>query len=113
MERATTSRAVPLQNRSFARRTRCVQLRLRVEEQWKIVDGIVRGGLRDRPAFPNYAAGSWRPTAAADLSAATAAPGASSYLTIGRPNGKLRPPVAIDAVARNRYRPSPAKASAT
>jgi glucose-6-phosphate 1-dehydrogenase len=38
-----------------------------VEEQWKIVDGIVGGWLRDRPAFPNYTAGSWGPRAAADL----------------------------------------------
>jgi glucose-6-phosphate 1-dehydrogenase len=38
-----------------------------VEEQWKIVDGIVGGWLRDRPAFPNYNAGSWGPRAAADL----------------------------------------------
>jgi glucose-6-phosphate 1-dehydrogenase len=38
-----------------------------VEEQWKIVDGIVGGWLRDRPAFPNYEAGSWGPRAASDL----------------------------------------------
>jgi glucose-6-phosphate 1-dehydrogenase len=38
-----------------------------VEEQWKIVDGIVGGWQRDRPAFPNYEAGSWGPRAAADL----------------------------------------------
>jgi glucose-6-phosphate 1-dehydrogenase len=38
-----------------------------VEEQWKIVDGMVGGWQRDRPAFPNYEAGSWGPRAAADL----------------------------------------------
>jgi glucose-6-phosphate 1-dehydrogenase len=38
-----------------------------VEEQWKIVDGIVGGWVRDRPAFPNYTAGSWGPRAATDL----------------------------------------------
>jgi glucose-6-phosphate 1-dehydrogenase len=38
-----------------------------VEEQWKIVDGIVGGWARDRPAFPNYTAGSWGPRAATDL----------------------------------------------
>jgi glucose-6-phosphate 1-dehydrogenase len=38
-----------------------------VEEQWKIVDGIVGGWQRDRPASPNYEAGSWGPRAAADL----------------------------------------------
>jgi glucose-6-phosphate 1-dehydrogenase len=38
-----------------------------VEEQWKIVDGIVGGWQRDRRAFPNYEAGSWGPRAAADL----------------------------------------------
>jgi glucose-6-phosphate 1-dehydrogenase len=38
-----------------------------VEEQWKIVDGIVGGWQRDRPAFPNYEAGTSGPRAAADL----------------------------------------------
>jgi glucose-6-phosphate 1-dehydrogenase len=38
-----------------------------VEEQWKIVDGIVSGWIRDRPAFPNYTAGSWGPRTAVDL----------------------------------------------
>jgi len=35
-----------------------------VEEQWKLVDAIVAAWSRDRPAFPNYAAGTWgSPTA--------------------------------------------------
>ena len=32
-----------------------------VEEQWSLVDSIVAGWARDRPAFPNYAAGTWGP----------------------------------------------------
>src|SRR5204862_4574235 len=32
-----------------------------VEEQWALVDAIVSGWARDRPAFPNYAAGTWGP----------------------------------------------------
>jgi glucose-6-phosphate 1-dehydrogenase len=38
-----------------------------VEEQWLLVDSIVAGWQRDRPAFPNYAAGSWGPPSANDL----------------------------------------------
>jgi glucose-6-phosphate 1-dehydrogenase len=38
-----------------------------VDEQWAIVDAIVAGWARDRPAFPNYAAGTWGPAAADDL----------------------------------------------
>jgi glucose-6-phosphate 1-dehydrogenase len=38
-----------------------------VEEQWAIVDAIVAAWRRDRPAFPNYAAGSWGPAAAKEL----------------------------------------------
>jgi len=38
-----------------------------VEEQWSIVDAIVAGWARDRPAFPNYAAGTWGPAAADEL----------------------------------------------
>ena len=38
-----------------------------VEEQWAIVDAIVAGWARDRPAFPNYAAGTWGPAAADEL----------------------------------------------
>jgi glucose-6-phosphate 1-dehydrogenase len=38
-----------------------------VEEQWSIVDAIVAGWARDRPAFPNYAAGTWGPAAAEEL----------------------------------------------
>ena len=32
-----------------------------VEEQWSLVDAIVAAWQRDRPAFPNYAAGTWGP----------------------------------------------------
>ena len=38
-----------------------------VEEQWALVDAIVAPWRRDRPAFPNYAAGTWGPAAADDL----------------------------------------------
>ena len=38
-----------------------------VEEQWKLVDSMVGGWSRDRPVFPNYAAGTWGPMAADEL----------------------------------------------
>jgi glucose-6-phosphate 1-dehydrogenase len=38
-----------------------------VEEQWALVDAVVAAWARDRPAFPNYAAGTWGPTAADEL----------------------------------------------
>ena len=38
-----------------------------VEEQWSLVDGIVEDWTRDRPAFPNYEAGTWGPEAAEEL----------------------------------------------
>jgi glucose-6-phosphate 1-dehydrogenase len=38
-----------------------------VEEQWKLVDAIVGAWGRDRPAFPDYAAGTWGPAAADEL----------------------------------------------
>ena len=38
-----------------------------VEEQWKLVDAIVGAWGRDRPTFPDYAAGSWGPRAADEL----------------------------------------------
>jgi glucose-6-phosphate 1-dehydrogenase len=38
-----------------------------VEEQWGLVDAIVAAWARDRPAFPNYSAGTWGPTAADEL----------------------------------------------
>jgi glucose-6-phosphate 1-dehydrogenase len=38
-----------------------------VEEQWALVDAIVATWARDRPAFPNYAAGSWGPASAEEL----------------------------------------------
>jgi glucose-6-phosphate 1-dehydrogenase len=38
-----------------------------VDEQWAIVDAIVASWKRDRPAFPNYAAGTWGPPSADEL----------------------------------------------
>jgi glucose-6-phosphate 1-dehydrogenase len=38
-----------------------------VEEQWALVDAIVAPWARDRPAFPNYAAGTWGPYSADEL----------------------------------------------
>jgi glucose-6-phosphate 1-dehydrogenase len=38
-----------------------------VEEQWSLVDTIVAAWGRDRPAFPNYAAGTWGPPSADEL----------------------------------------------
>ena len=32
-----------------------------IEEQWALVDAIVAFWQRDRPSFPNYAAGTWGP----------------------------------------------------
>jgi glucose-6-phosphate 1-dehydrogenase len=38
-----------------------------VDEQWALVDAIVSAWKRDRPSFPNYAAGTWGPPAAEEL----------------------------------------------
>jgi glucose-6-phosphate 1-dehydrogenase len=38
-----------------------------VDEQWALVDAIVAAWQRDRPAFPNYAAGDWGPPSASEL----------------------------------------------
>ena len=38
-----------------------------IEEQWALVDAIVAFWQRDRPAFPNYAAGTWGPAASDEL----------------------------------------------
>jgi glucose-6-phosphate 1-dehydrogenase len=38
-----------------------------VDEQWALVDAIVSAWKRDRPSFPNYAAGTWGPPTADDL----------------------------------------------
>jgi glucose-6-phosphate 1-dehydrogenase len=38
-----------------------------VEEQWSLVDAMVAPWARDRPAFPNYPAGTWGPPSADDL----------------------------------------------
>jgi glucose-6-phosphate 1-dehydrogenase len=38
-----------------------------IEEQWALVDAIVAFWQRDRPSFPNYAAGTWGPTGSDEL----------------------------------------------
>jgi glucose-6-phosphate 1-dehydrogenase len=38
-----------------------------VEEQWALVDAMVAPWKRDRPHFPNYAAGTWGPATADEL----------------------------------------------
>ena len=38
-----------------------------VEEQWSLVDAIGAAWRRDRPAFPNYGAGTWGPASAEEL----------------------------------------------
>jgi glucose-6-phosphate 1-dehydrogenase len=38
-----------------------------VEEQWALVDAIIAAWARDRPAFPNYPAGTWGPPSADEL----------------------------------------------
>ncbi len=38
-----------------------------VDEQWALVDAIIASWQRDRPAFPNYAAGDWGPPSANEL----------------------------------------------
>jgi glucose-6-phosphate 1-dehydrogenase len=38
-----------------------------IEEQWALVDAIVAFWQRDRPSFPNYAAGTWGPSASDEL----------------------------------------------
>jgi glucose-6-phosphate 1-dehydrogenase len=38
-----------------------------IEEQWLLVDAIVAAWQRDKPAFPNYPAGTWGPPSADDL----------------------------------------------
>jgi glucose-6-phosphate 1-dehydrogenase len=38
-----------------------------IEEQWALVDAIAAFWKRDRPSFPNYAAGTWGPAAADEL----------------------------------------------
>jgi glucose-6-phosphate 1-dehydrogenase len=38
-----------------------------VEEQWSLVGAIIAAWSRDRPSFPNYAAGSWGPLASDEL----------------------------------------------
>jgi glucose-6-phosphate 1-dehydrogenase len=38
-----------------------------IEEQWALVDAVVAAWRRERPSFPNYAAGTWGPQAAQEL----------------------------------------------
>jgi glucose-6-phosphate 1-dehydrogenase len=38
-----------------------------IEEQWALVDAVVAAWSRERPNFPNYAAGTWGPAAAQEL----------------------------------------------
>jgi glucose-6-phosphate 1-dehydrogenase len=38
-----------------------------VDEQWAIIDAILAAWKRDRPAFPNYADGTWGPPSADEL----------------------------------------------
>jgi glucose-6-phosphate 1-dehydrogenase len=38
-----------------------------IDEQWQLVDAIVAAWRRDRPAFPNYEAGTWGPLSADEL----------------------------------------------
>jgi glucose-6-phosphate 1-dehydrogenase len=38
-----------------------------VEEQWSLVDAVMSFWKRDRPSFPNYAAGTWGPGGADEL----------------------------------------------
>jgi glucose-6-phosphate 1-dehydrogenase len=38
-----------------------------IEEQWALVDSVVALWQRDRPQFPNYAAGTWGPAASDEL----------------------------------------------
>jgi glucose-6-phosphate 1-dehydrogenase len=38
-----------------------------IDEQWALVDAVVAFWQRDRPMFPNYAAGTWGPAAADEL----------------------------------------------
>jgi glucose-6-phosphate 1-dehydrogenase len=38
-----------------------------VEEQWDLVDAIVAAWRRERPSFPNYAAGTWGPVSGDEL----------------------------------------------
>jgi glucose-6-phosphate 1-dehydrogenase len=38
-----------------------------IDEQWLLVDAIVAAWQRDRPAFPNYAAGTWGPPSSDEL----------------------------------------------
>jgi len=38
-----------------------------IDEQWLLVDAVVAAWQRDRPAFPNYAAGTWGPPSSDEL----------------------------------------------
>ena len=81
-----------------------------VEEQWSLVDAIVAAWARDRPAFPNYAAGTWGPAAVRRADAArrqgvapTLSTRRSRRRVVGRGRrGRGRRPARSAACARSR-----------
>ena len=76
-----------------------------VEEQWKLVDAIVGGWQRDRPSFPNYAAGTLGPAGGG-----RAAPSRRPFLEAalrGRRRGRAR---ALPAPLPRVGRPAPGPA---
>jgi glucose-6-phosphate 1-dehydrogenase len=72
-----------------------------VIEQWKIVDAIVAPWRRDRPSFPNYAAGTWGPPSSDELLHETGVRG------VGTDNG-LGDRAHARSAARRRQRRPPA-----
>ena len=61
-----------------------------VEEQWALVDAIVAAWARDRPAFPNYAAGTWGPPQRDELMHATGAHGGGTERRSARSSARSR-----------------------
>ena len=84
-----------------------------IEEQWALVDAIVAGWQRDRPAFPNYAAGTLgaavRPTSCCT---ATAAPGGGTELAALARRRLVREPTSRSPRSRRSSRGSAASRSA-
>ena len=85
-----------------------------IEEQWALVDAIVGFWQRDRPAFPNYAAGTWGPAASDELLApgrAVVAPSLSAPRTTGRARTSRSPRSSASwrgcATSRRRARSQP------